>query len=132
MDVTKLDGLDLFAGLSAQQLDMIAEHAVEVDVPAGKELVSDGALAWDFYVIEQGSADVRRGEKIFRSLGPGDFFGELGVMASDRRRTASVVTTSPVKAIKLTNHQVRTIASEIPEFEARLRAAIAEREQRLL
>jgi CRP-like cAMP-binding protein len=132
VDVAKLAGLDLFAGLSAQQLQMIAEHAVEVDVPEGKELVSDGALAWDFYVIEQGSAEVRRGDKIFRTLGPGDFFGELGVMGSDRRRTASVVTMSPVKAIKLTTHQVRTIASEIPEFEARLRAAIAEREQHLL
>jgi hypothetical protein len=132
VDVAKFDGLDLFAGLSAQQLQLVAEHAVEVDVPSGKELVSDGALAWDFYVIEQGSAEVRRGEKIFRTLGPGDFFGELGVMGSDRRRTASVVSTSPVKALKLTTHQLRTLASEIPDLDARLRAAIAEREQHLL
>jgi CRP-like cAMP-binding protein len=53
-------------------------------------------------------------------------------MASDRRRTASVVTTSPMKAIRLTTQQLRMIANESPDFAERLRAAIAEREQQLL
>ena len=133
MDVTKLDGLELFDGLSGPQLEMIAQHAVEVDVPEGKVLVHDGALAWDFYVIEEGSAEVRRGQtRKLGTLGAGDFFGEMGVMASDQRRTASVVTTSPMRAIRLTTHQLRMIADEVPDFAERLRAAIAEREQHLL
>jgi CRP-like cAMP-binding protein len=132
MDVAKLDGLRLFDGLSRQQLESIAQHAQEVDVPEGKALAHDGALAWDFYVIREGTADVRHGPTTLGTLGPGDFFGEIGVMASDRRRTASVVATSPMRAIKLTTHQVRTISDEMPEFADRLRAAIAEREQHLL
>jgi CRP-like cAMP-binding protein len=132
MDVAKLDGLQLFEGLSMQQLEMIAQYAVEVDVPEGKELVHDAAVAWDFYVIEEGSAEVRHGQTTLGTLGAGDFFGEIGVMASDQRRTASVVATSPMKAIRFTTHQLRTIADELPEFAARLRAAIAEREQHLL
>jgi CRP-like cAMP-binding protein len=132
MDVAKLGGLQVFDGLSVEQLELIAQYAVEVDAPEGTELVRDAALAWDFYVIQEGSAEVRHGETKLRTLGAGDFFGEIGVMASDRRRTASVVTTSPTKAIRLTTHQVRTIADESPELAARLRAAIAEREQHLL
>ena len=132
MDVAKLDGLQLFDGLSLEQLEMIAQYAVEVDVPEDKVLVRDAALAWDFYVIEEGSAEVRRGQTKLGTLGAGDFFGEIGVMASDRRRTASVVTTSPMKAIRLTTHQLRMIAQESPDFAERLRAAIAEREQHLL
>ncbi len=132
MDVAKLGELQLFDGLSVPQLEMIAQYAVEVDVPEGKELVHDAALAWDFYVIEEGSAEVRHGRTKLATLGAGDFFGEIGVMASDRRRTASVVTTSPVKAIRLTTHQLRMIADELPVFAERLRAAIAEREQHLL
>jgi CRP/FNR family transcriptional regulator, cyclic AMP receptor protein len=132
MDVAKLDGLQLFHGLPMQQLEMIAQYAVEVEVPEGEELVRDAALAWDFYVIIEGSAEVRRGQRKFGTLGPGDFFGEIGVMASDRRRTASVVTTSPMKAIRLTTQQLRMIANESPDFAERLRAAIAEREQQLL
>jgi CRP-like cAMP-binding protein len=132
MDVARLEGLQLFGGLSTEQLETIAQYAVEVDVPEGKELVHDAALAWDFYVIEEGSAEVRHGQTKLRTLGAGDFFGEIGVMASDRRRTASVVATSRVKAIRLTTHQVRTIAEESPAVAERLRSAIAEREQRLL
>jgi len=132
MDVAKLDGLQLFDGLSTQQLEMIAQYAVEVDVPEGKELVRAAALAWDFYVIQEGSAEVRHGQTKLGTLGAGDFFGEIGVMASDRRRTASVVATSPVKAIRLTTQQLRMIAEESPAIAERLRTAIAEREQRLL
>jgi CRP/FNR family cyclic AMP-dependent transcriptional regulator len=83
-------------------------------------------------VIEEGSADVRRGQKILATLGAGDFFGEMGAMASDQRRTASVVATSPMKAIRLTTHQLRRIADESPDITERLRTAIADREQRLL
>jgi len=132
MDVAKLAGLQLFDGLTSQQREMVAQYAVEVDVPEGKELVRDGALAWDFYVIEEGSAEVRRGPKTLGTLGEGDFFGEIGVMASDRRRTASVVATSQLKALRLTTHQLRMIADESPDFTERLRTAIADREQRLL
>jgi CRP/FNR family transcriptional regulator, cyclic AMP receptor protein len=133
MDVAKLDGLPLFEGLSRQHRELIAQNAVEVDLPEGKVLVHDGAVAWDFYVIEEGSAEVRRGQTTkFGTLGAGDFFGEIGVMASDQRRTASVVTTSPMRAIRLTTHQLRLIVDEVPEFAERLRAVIAEREQHLL
>ena len=130
MDIAKLDGLQLFDGLSAQQREIVANYAVEVDVPEGKVLVRDGALAWDFYVIEEGSADVRRGQKVLATLGAGDFFGEMGAMASDRRRTASVVATSPMKAIRCTTHQLRRIADESPDITERLRSAIADRERR--
>jgi CRP/FNR family transcriptional regulator, cyclic AMP receptor protein len=132
MDVAKLDGLPLFEGLSRQHRELIAQNAVEVDLPEGKVLVHDGAVAWDFYVIEEGSAEVRRGQTTLGTLGAGDFFGEIGVLASDRRRTASVVATSPMKAIRLTTHQLRMIAEQLPEVAERLRAAIAEREQRQL
>jgi hypothetical protein len=48
MDVAKLDGLQLFEGLSMQQRELVAQHAVEVDVRESKELLSDGAFSWDF------------------------------------------------------------------------------------
>jgi hypothetical protein len=36
MDVAKLDGLQLFEGLSMQQRELVAQHAVEVDVPEAR------------------------------------------------------------------------------------------------
>jgi CRP-like cAMP-binding protein len=94
--------------------------------------VRDAALAWDFYVIEESSAEVRRDQRKLGTLSAGDFFGEIGAMASDRRRTATVLTTSRMKAIRLTTHQLRMIAHELPAIAERVRTAMAEREQRLL
>jgi CRP-like cAMP-binding protein len=131
MDVKHLDRLPLFATLSKKQREVIAQHADEVDLGPGKELVHEGAIAWEFFVIESGEAEVRHGTEAVAKLGPGDFFGEIGVLAKDARRTASVVTTSSMRAIVMAAHELRVIANEMPEVAERLRAAIAERTKQL-
>jgi CRP-like cAMP-binding protein len=127
VDVKHLDRLPLFAGLSKKEREFVAQHADEVELAAGKELVHEGAIAWEFFVIESGEAEVRHGADAVRTLGPGDFFGEIGVLADDARRTASVVTTSAVKAIVMAAHELRAVAHQMPEVADRLRTAVAER-----
>ena len=128
MDVAGLAGLSLFEGLTPDELELVAAEAVEVEAPPGKDLVRDGALAWDFFVIREGTADVEHGRARLTSLGPGDYFGEVGVFASDRRRTASVVSTSPVRALRLTTHQLRTLCDRVPLLSERLHATAADRD----
>lgn len=127
VDVTQLDGLELFTGLSAEERALVAKHAIAFDVPAGKEVVHDGAESWDFFVITEGHADVRHGAETAATLGPGDHFGEIGSFAENRRRTAAVVATSPLRAIVLSAHQLRSLADQIPALDARLRDAIQQR-----
>ena len=128
MDVAHLDGVPLFAGLSKKQRQRVAQHADEVAVAAGKELVHADGLAWEFFVIRSGEVAVRQGAETIRTLGPGDFFGEIGVMEGPgARRTASVVTTSATTAVVMSSHDLRMIADEIPQVAAGLRSAIAER-----
>jgi cAMP-dependent protein kinase regulator/CRP/FNR family cyclic AMP-dependent transcriptional regulator/cGMP-dependent protein kinase 2 len=130
MDVTHLDGLPLFAALSQKQRQLVAQHAEEVDVAAGKELVHEGGFAWEFFVIRDGSAEVRHGAQVIRTLGPGDFFGEIGVLSAPvGRRTASVITTSPMTAVVMSSHDLRAIAKEMPELADQLGAAIAQRKE---
>lgn len=128
MDVAGLEGLALFDGLTPDELQLVAAHAVEVEAPPGKDLVRDGALAWDFFVIREGTADVEHGHAKLTSLGPGDYFGEVGVFASDRRRTASVVSTSLVRALRLTTSQLRTVCDQVPLLNERLHATAADRD----
>ena len=76
----------------------MAQCADEVDLRAGKELVREGDWSYEFFVIEEGTAEVvQRGERL-AELGPGDFFGEMGVM-EDTTRNASVIATSAMTAI---------------------------------
>lgn len=131
MDETHLEGLPLFAGLSKKQRKLIAQHADEIDVDAGKELCHEGSLAWEFFVIVDGEAEVRRGGEPIAKLTRGDFFGEMGVLRPEKRRMASVVTIAPMTAIVMASHSLRAIAQEMPDVAERLRSVIAARTQAL-
>jgi CRP-like cAMP-binding protein len=88
--------------------------------------VKEGDYSWEFMAIEEGEAEVKRGDEHVADLGPGDVLGEMGVLA-DAPRNADVVTTSPVRAAVLTAHEMRAIALAVPELGARLRAMASQR-----
>ena len=78
------------------------------------------------YAIESGTAEVSSNGVPLRTLGPGDVFGEIAVIASGRR-TATVVATSPMRLIALFKRDVWSLERESPEAAERLRALLADR-----
>jgi CRP/FNR family transcriptional regulator, cyclic AMP receptor protein len=126
MDVRDVQSIPLFAGLSKDDQKAVAPYADEVDVPAGTKLAEEGRLAYEFFAIKEGTADVTLGGQHAASLGPGDFFGEIGLLAGDRR-VASVVATSPMHLVVLTGSQLRAIDSRMPGVAERIRSAMAQR-----
>jgi len=131
MDAAQLEGLTLFAGLSKRERARVAQLADEIDLPEGRRLVNEGAFAYELFVIEEGTAEVRRHDSHLADLGPGDFFGEMGVMGN-ASRVASVVTTSPMTAVVMTAHDFRRIAQEMPSVAKRIRATIEERAKTIM
>jgi voltage-gated potassium channel len=131
MDASHLESLSLFSTLSKRERDVVARCADEIDLPAGKELVHEGDFAYEFFVIEDGTAEVRCDDAHVADLGPGDFFGEMAALAKGRRN-ASVVTTSPTTAIVMTARDLRAISQQLPEVGERLRAAAEERARAVL
>src|SRR3954463_10302840 len=70
MDEAHLRSLELFEGLSNRDRGRMAADVV--DVPAGKDLVREDKFAYEFFVIEEGSAEVsRRDGGHVADLGPG-------------------------------------------------------------
>jgi CRP-like cAMP-binding protein len=126
MDESKLIAVELFSGLSREELRRLSRVTDEVVVPAGTTLISEGSFAHEFLLIEAGSAEVRRDGKVLAELGPGDFAGEIGVM-HDARRNATVTATSELTAIVMTARALRALAGEMPSVAAHLDAAIAAR-----
>ena len=113
MDESRLAGIPLFAECSPQERRKISMLADEVDVAEGKRLIAQGTFAFEFFVIEEGTADVLVGGEKIAELGPGDFLGEMGVMAKSRRN-ASVVATSPMVVIVMTARDLRHVEREMP------------------
>ncbi len=115
-----------FAGLPPESLAAVAEHAQELSYPEGTEVVGKDDFAYHLFVIEEGTVEVHGSEGVLSELGPGDFFGEIGLLVTGKR-TASVVATSPLRVIALFDRDVRALQKELPEIESQLRAALSER-----
>ena len=126
MDEKHLEAVPLFAGLGRKQRRAVAQRADEIDVSAGTKLAREGEFAYEFFVIRDGTADVMHDGESIAQLGPGDFFGEVGVFASERR-TASVTATSDMELIVLTSGDLRAIDREYPGVHQQLADAIDSR-----
>jgi CRP-like cAMP-binding protein len=112
MDPDHLKTIPLFSSLSDKALDTVAVFASETSVSAGKRIVHEGDYSYDLIVIEAGTADVLKGEEVIGSLGPGDVFGEMGMLAGGKRM-ADVVATSSMRLITLKKSDLKRISAEV-------------------
>jgi CRP/FNR family cyclic AMP-dependent transcriptional regulator len=119
MDPENLRGVPLFASMSDPDLRKIATFATEDSAPAGATLMREGDYSNDMIAIESGTADVIRDDRTIRTLGPGDVFGEIGVLEHELR-SASVVASSPMRLIRLTSWDVKRLPREIRDRLAEL------------
>jgi CRP/FNR family transcriptional regulator, cyclic AMP receptor protein len=116
----------LFSECSRKHLNEIAEIADEIDLKEGKELTSEGRPGREFFVLIEGTADVKRGDRRINQMGAGDFFGEISLI-TQRPRTATVVATSPVRALVITDRSFRRLLEHQPEIQGKVMSAVAAR-----
>jgi CRP/FNR family cyclic AMP-dependent transcriptional regulator len=116
----------LFAGCSGRQLAQISALADELYQPQGATLITEGTKGREFFVLVDGSVDVRRRGRRLNGLGSGTFFGEIALV-SDTPRTATVVATSPVRLLVITGQSFSRLLRETPSIQAKVLAALAER-----
>ena len=123
MDVGRLRSIPLFADVADGDLRRIATFATEDSAGSGATIVREGDYSTELVAIEEGTAEVQQHGKTIATLGPGDIFGETGVLEGEMRN-ASVVATSPIRMVKLTTWDIKRLA---PETLARLREVVDER-----
>ena len=124
--VELLRSVPLFGACSRRELVQLARHSEEAAYRPGRELIKEGAAGREFFVIVEGSVDVRRKGRKIDTLGHGDFFGETSLL-TDRPRNATVTTTSPVHALVLTKQRFRQLLAENPLISFKVMHAMADR-----
>ena len=97
-DVADLLRVPLFQGLTDRALDALAELASETAFPQGRAITTEGEPGDAFYLLLDGQASVSRHGHVIKTLGPGDFFGEISLV-DGRPRTATIVAETAVQAI---------------------------------
>jgi CRP-like cAMP-binding protein len=128
MNQKRLSELPLFEGLDDEALRTVAKVAQEVSIQEDAVLVREGDYSYELTVIDEGTADVEHEGKVVATLGPGDVFGEAGVLTKGLRN-ATVRATTPMRLITLTGWDLRRLRGRIPQLEERVSALAAERAQ---
>ena len=126
VDANRLKSLPIFEGVSDAELSQIATFAQEISVEAGRELVREGDFSYEFMAIEEGEAEVTRQGEHVADLGPGDFFGEMGLLEKTLRN-ATVTSTTPMQLVTLTGWDLRRIERNTPEAVERVRRVLESR-----
>jgi CRP/FNR family transcriptional regulator, cyclic AMP receptor protein len=128
VDHNRLKALPLFEGVNDEDLRSIAPFVSEVSVSEGKHLVDEGDYSYQLMAIEDGEAEVLRGGEHVADLGPGDFFGEMGLLERTLRN-ATVTAKTPMRLITLTGWDLKRVERAAPEAIERIRAVLEERRQ---
>jgi CRP/FNR family cyclic AMP-dependent transcriptional regulator len=116
----------LFAGLSKAELGQVAAIADEIDLRKDKALIREGARGREFFVLLEGEAEVRRKGRKVATLREGEFFGEIALV-SNLLRTATVTTTSPVRALVIRDVEFRALLRQKPQIALKVLEALADR-----
>lgn len=129
MSDPKLDALKrvpLFSRASVDTLQFIASRTDEISVEAGRTLIHQGAPGDSFYMVLAGEADVVIDGKLRRTLGAGDFFGEISML--DRGpATATVTARTPVRMMVMSHAQFRDAIKGNQDLLLQVMEAVADR-----
>jgi CRP-like cAMP-binding protein len=126
MDPSSLKKFELFKDVDESKLSKIAPFTMLVEFPEGKTVIQEGGYSNDFYAIESGTAKVERGGDTIAEIGPGDVFGEQGLLER-QERSASVVATSPLRALKIEHWEIPRMRKAMPEVLEELQRTIEAR-----
>jgi CRP-like cAMP-binding protein len=126
LDVSLLKTIPLFAEVPDEQLRKIAPFAETDEFAEGQVVVKEGGYANHFFAIEEGTAKVERDGEQIGDLGPGDVFGEQGLLEK-QERSATVTATSRLRVIKIEHWELSRMRKTMPEVVEELQRKVEER-----
>jgi CRP-like cAMP-binding protein len=122
----QLSNVRLFSACTKKELELIGKASDEITVPAGKVLVEQGKPGFEFYLILDGEAVVKRNNKKIAALGPGGSFGELALLTR-LPRNATVQAGTDMELLVLGQREFSGLLDEVPGMAHKLLASMAER-----
>jgi CRP-like cAMP-binding protein len=124
--VERLRRVPLFSACPDKQLQFIASRVEELDLPKGTVLCREGQSGGDFFVLLSGTAEVSAGGRALKTLGAGDFFGEIALL-DNGPRSATVTVGEPARALVLGPSQFRDVLHQNAEIAIALLTAVVQR-----
>jgi CRP-like cAMP-binding protein len=125
-DVDRLRMVSIFAGLSDVEIGHVAAMAAPFEVEGGHVLVEPNQPGSGMFVITEGAVDVQLPDGSHVSLGPGEFVGELSILA-EIARTARVRAVGPVRGFAIARAAFQDLLHEQPAIAVAMLSTLARR-----
>ena len=110
-----LAGIDLFAGLSKRERKRLVSRGHEVSHPDGRQVATEGGAAHAFHLILAGRATVSQDAGVIRTLGVGDYFGEIS-MIDNKPRSATVTAEENLRTLAIDHGVFEALLDDQPEL----------------
>ncbi len=124
--VEMLQKTPFWSGLSAKELRPIVELCRERRFESSDVIVHKGDKGVGFYLVLDGTVEVRADGKTLSKLGRGQFFGEMSLV-DDQPRSADVVAVEPSKCLVLNVMHFKSAISNNPEIALKVLQELARR-----
>ncbi|MCW2965647.1 MAG: cyclic nucleotide-binding protein, partial [Actinomycetia bacterium] len=97
--------------LDDKHIDTLSRTFTDRTFSAGQEITSEGGGGVGFFIIEDGEALVSVGGEERRTLGSGDYFGEIALI-DEGPRSSTITAKTDVRCYGLTPWQFRPLVEE--------------------
>jgi CRP/FNR family transcriptional regulator, cyclic AMP receptor protein len=121
-----LAAVPLFSSCTKRELQKISSLTDQVTAQPGEELTTEGSSGTEFFVIEEGTADVVLRGSTIATIGPGDFFGEMALL-DHGPRSATVRAASPMSLYVIGAREFGSLIDEVPHVSRKLLQGLARR-----
>lgn len=115
VDQALLESVPCLSALPPAVRAAAADAFNQLSVPADERVTSQGDFAYELFAILEGTARVEQDGAVVATLGPGELFGEVGLLLTGRR-TAAVVAETPMRLLALFDQGFRQLSNDHPEF----------------
>lgn len=106
--------IPLFARLEPEALGALAEHTTEKSFERGDVIAQKGSPNDGLLLLVEGEMEVRRGERLFKVLGPGDYVGDMSLL-DGAPHMVDVVATASGSGLFLAGYQFQVVMKNYPE-----------------
>jgi CRP/FNR family transcriptional regulator, cyclic AMP receptor protein len=124
--IEHLQRVPLFSKMGTRELERLGQLADEVEVGLDRVLAQQGKIGHEFFIVLDGRVMVLDDGQPVRTLGPGDFFGEIALLERVPR-TATVRAEGIVRLLVIGHREFNALMDEFPSVRTAVREAEAER-----
>ena len=124
--VELLRNVPLFSGLSAKELMSLSRLMDEIDLKPGTVIIREGNTGGEFFIVIEGTIEVKRKGRRLARLGPGDYLGEIALI-DHGPRTATAMVETESRLLVLASREFHSMLASDPRIENKILRTLAAR-----